>query len=168
MELLAKLGINWQLLIAQVVNFMIVLGVLSYLVYKPLLDLLDKRTERVRKAMEEAKRLEEEAESLSRQRIERLKKIDEEAGILLAQARVTAEAMHSDMLDKAHKDSQKLLEKGRQDIAAERAAALRDMQDTLAKVITQLTEKLLERTFTPEDQKKALEEVTRSIPTLLR
>ena len=55
MELLTKLGINWQLLLAQIVNFLIVLGVLGIFVYKPILNLLDARSERIRKSMDDVK-----------------------------------------------------------------------------------------------------------------
>lgn len=168
MELLSKLGINWQLLIAQIVNFMVVLGVLTWAVYRPLLDLLDRRADRIRKAMEEAKRLEEEFQALDRQRIERLKKIDEEAGKLLADARTRAEAMHHEMLEKARQDTEKILEKGHQTLAAERSAALKDIQDALATVIVQLTEKLLAREFSDSDQKKILADVQSSLPSMLK
>ena len=53
MELLTKLGVDWKLLIAQIVNFTILVSVLTYFVYRPLLDLLDARRERIRKAVED-------------------------------------------------------------------------------------------------------------------
>ncbi|PIR50188.1 F0F1 ATP synthase subunit B, partial [Candidatus Peregrinibacteria bacterium CG10_big_fil_rev_8_21_14_0_10_54_7] len=64
MELLTKLGINWQLLLAQIVNFAIVVGVLSFFLYKPLLNLIDTRRERIRKAMEDAQRIENQAKEM--------------------------------------------------------------------------------------------------------
>jgi F-type H+-transporting ATPase subunit b len=168
MELLTKLGINWQLLIAQIVNFVIVMGVLAYFVYKPLLNLLDQRSERIKKAMNEAKRLEEEARKMEAHRVEALKKIDEEAGVMLSAARAKAEAMHGEMIAKARVDAEKIVEKGRQDILAERNAALQEIQETLGKVILELTEKLLEREFSSADQKKAVQTLTTSIPALLK
>ncbi|MFA5800107.1 MAG: hypothetical protein WC840_04070, partial [Candidatus Peribacteraceae bacterium] len=78
MELLTKLGINWQLLLAQIVNFLIVLGVLGAFVYKPILNLLDARTERIRKAMEDAKRIENQAKEMEEQRQRALRKLDQE------------------------------------------------------------------------------------------
>lgn len=168
MELIAKLGINWQLLLAQVVNFLIVLGVLTYFVYKPILDLLDRRTHRIQKAMQEAKRLEEEAKKLEARRIEKLKVIDEECGRVLAAARTKAEAMHAEMLAKARSDSEHLLEKGRQDLKHERDAAMKDIQETLATVILKITQQVLEREFSPADQKKTLQKVSETLPSFLR
>ncbi len=168
MELLTKLGINWQTLVAQIVNFTVVLGVLTWAVYKPLLNLLDARTERVRKAMDDARRVEEETKALDRQRIERLKLVDEEASKLLADARVRAEGIHREVLDKARVDAEQLIEKGRQVLASERAAALKDVQDALSSVIVQLTEKLLQREFSAADQKKFLGDMQQSIPSMLK
>lgn len=42
-ELLDQLGINWKLLLAQAVNFLLLLFILKLTVYKPLLELLSKR-----------------------------------------------------------------------------------------------------------------------------
>lgn len=168
MELIAKLGINWQLLLAQIVNFLIVLGVLTYFVYTPLLDLLDRRTHRIQKAMQEAKRLEEEAKKLGAHRIEKLKEIDEECGRVLAAARTKAEALHAEMRKIAQSDSEKLLEKGRQDLRRERDTAMKDIQKSLATVILKITQQILEREFSPADQKKTLQKVSETLPSLLR
>ena len=47
MELFAKLGIDWRLLIAQLVNFVILFTALTFLLYKPLIAALDKRRAKV-------------------------------------------------------------------------------------------------------------------------
>ena len=83
MELLAKLGINWELLIAQIVNFLIVVGVLGYFVYKPILNLLDSRTERIRKSVEDARKIENQVKEMEALRTEEMKKLDEETEEIL-------------------------------------------------------------------------------------
>jgi len=168
MELITKLGVNWQLLLAQIVNFMIVLGVLSYLVYRPLLNLLDERRERIRKSLEEAKRVEEESRKMDQIRQEQMKQIDEQSGVILSEARQKAEAIRHDLLEQARKEAQEILDRGRAQLQSERTQALDEMQGALGKIIVQLTEKLLQREFTPADQKKLLHTVEQSLPTLLK
>ncbi|HLD63425.1 MAG TPA: F0F1 ATP synthase subunit B [Candidatus Peribacteraceae bacterium] len=167
-QLLAKLGVNWPLLIAQMVNFLIVLGVLTALVYKPLLRLIDQRTERIRKAMEDAKRSEEEMLKLQERRRAELKRIDEESGRLLAEARKKAEVVNAELLQKAHAEAEAVIAKGRQELRQERAEALQEVKDVLSQAVVTLTEKLLEREFTDADQKKAVSSLHDSIPTLLK
>lgn len=64
--LLDQLGINWQLLLSQGVNFFILLLVLTFFVYKPLIKIIKKRNEKIKEGLEKA----EEADV-------RLKEVDE-------------------------------------------------------------------------------------------
>lgn len=53
-ELLHNLGIDWRLLAAQAVNFLVILTVLRLTVYKPLLKMLRERRERIEKGLKDA------------------------------------------------------------------------------------------------------------------
>jgi len=53
-ELFSAFGIEWELLIAQAVNFAIVLVALWYFLYKPVLTMLEKRKEVVAQGVEDA------------------------------------------------------------------------------------------------------------------
>ncbi len=53
-SLLAAFGIQTQLLLAQVVNFAVLFGALSYLLYKPVLKTLEERRKMVAKGVEDA------------------------------------------------------------------------------------------------------------------
>src|SRR3989344_2238981 len=46
-ELFAAFGIDWKLLIVQAINFALLLTLLTYLLYKPILRLIDERREKV-------------------------------------------------------------------------------------------------------------------------
>ena len=51
MEGLTQLGVNLPSLIAYLLNFVILLGVLIFFAYKPLLRVLDQRAERIRESL---------------------------------------------------------------------------------------------------------------------
>ena len=58
-ELFSQLGVDWKLLLAQAVNFGIVLAVLTFFLYRPLLKILRERREKIAsgvKASEEGER----------------------------------------------------------------------------------------------------------------
>ena len=168
MELLSKLGIDWKLLLAQVVNFGILLGVLTAFVYRPLLDLLDARRERIAKAMEDAGRIEGQKKEMEQIRIKELQKIDQEAGAFLERAKEQAEKMKADILQVASKEAEGLLAKGKQQLEGERARVMGEVQMILTKVILEMTEKILEREFSPDDEKRLMHSLAKDLPTLLR
>lgn len=163
MELLSKLGIDWKLLIAQIVNFTILLGVLTYFVYRPLLNLLDARRERIRKAMEDAKRIEEQTKELETFRTEQLKKIDAECGVFLERTKKQAEVLRQEMLAGAKHEVEQMLAKGREQLTLERSRVMAETQEVLAQMIVKLTAKLIEREFAPSDQQRLLTHLTKEL-----
>lgn len=167
MELLTKLGINWQLLIAQIVNFAIVVGVLTYFVYKPLLNLLDARRERIRKSMEDAERIENQAKEMEEMRQQHLKKLDAEAGVLFEQARKQAEVIQKELIASAKKEAEHMIEGASKRIEEERRQMLEEVLQTVHRVVLKMTEKILEREFGPEDQKRIAESLQRELPRLM-
>ena len=53
-ELFAAFGIDWKLLIVQAINFALLLTLLTYLLYKPILRLIDERREKVAEGVRKA------------------------------------------------------------------------------------------------------------------
>ena len=111
-ELLFQLGINWKLFLSQVVNFFILLLVLTFFVYKPLIRIIKERSKKIKEGLEKA----EEADV-------RLKEIDiigagkireaEQKGIEIIKAtEVKAKILDKENQEKAEKkqkDAQELL-----------------------------------------------------------
>lgn len=168
MELLLKLGIDWKLLIAQIVNFTILVSVLTFFVYRPLLDLLDARRERIRKSIEDAKRVEEQTRELENFRTEQLKKIDQEVGALLERGKRQGETVRDEILAATKREADAILAKGQRQLEEERTRAFHDVQASLAAMIVRMTEKILAREFSPKDQERLLASLEKDIPALRR
>ena len=60
------LGINLGYLISQIINFFLLLILLRYFLYKPVIALLDKRREKIRTDLDEADKARSQAEAASR------------------------------------------------------------------------------------------------------
>lgn len=154
MDILVKLGINGSLLLAQIVNFAIVAGVLAYFVYRPLLRILDERRERIRKSMDDVVRIQHQVKELDELRQKRLIEADKEAGKILEKAKEQAEKMKHDILSAAHSEAGDILARGHQKIADDRRKVFEEAQKTLSTLIIRMTQKILEREFSAADQKR--------------
>jgi len=53
-QLLLQLGINWKLLLSQAVNFFILLVVLTFFVYKPLIKIIKERNQKIKEGLDKA------------------------------------------------------------------------------------------------------------------
>ena len=85
------LGINLPGLITQIVSFIILFFILSKLLYKPLIGLLDQRSEKVQAGLEAAERAREDAARSEDSIQQQLADARTEGQRLIAQARETAE-----------------------------------------------------------------------------
>ncbi|MEK9178109.1 MAG: ATP synthase F0 subunit B, partial [Patescibacteria group bacterium] len=52
--IIGQLGINWKLFLSQAVNFFILLIVLRAFVYKPLIQVIEKRNKKIKEGLEKA------------------------------------------------------------------------------------------------------------------
>ena len=59
---LAGLGINLPTLLAQVINFAILFGLLYLVAYKPIMRMLDERSGKIKESMEQTELIKEQAE----------------------------------------------------------------------------------------------------------
>ena len=86
-ELFSAFGIDWRLLIVQSLNFLILLGVLWYFLYKPLLTLLKKREETIAQGVADAEAAEKARGEIEVTRHEKLKEAEVEASEILSHAK---------------------------------------------------------------------------------
>jgi F-type H+-transporting ATPase subunit b len=88
--LLNAFGLNGPLLLAQLVNFGILITALYFLLYKPVLKVLEERRMLVAKGVDDAKRAEEKLAGADSEATKIVAKADAEAADLLSSAREAA------------------------------------------------------------------------------
>src|SRR3989338_2880597 len=99
MELFEKLGMDWRLLLWQLVNFIVLFGVLTKLLYKPVLKMLDERSRKIAQGLKDA-----ETATLSRQ------KGEEERNYIVREARQEAQKIIEAARGEGEKAKSEILE----------------------------------------------------------
>lgn len=135
--------IDWKLIIAQMVNFAIVIIVLYKFAIKPLGKLMDERSVKIASGLTDAKK---HKELLSETEAEYKKVIAEarkESQILVSEAKNDAERVREELIVKATLDSQKLVENGRMELEAEKAKMIGEAKKELANLVVSSAEKIL-------------------------
>lgn len=166
MELIENLGINVPLLIAQIVNFFLLLFILKKFVYKPVLNVLDQRAQRVKKSMDDAKKIEEQVKENEKMRIEKLHSTEKECGVILEKAKEEAEKTKQELLAYANMEVEKLITRGKEKLKEEKMKIIDELKQQMASVIVSASTKILERSVGKEDEKKLLDAINREISTL--
>ena len=163
MELLTKLGIDWRLLIAQIVNFTVLLFVLYRFRYKPLSTLLENRRQRIEKSLAEAARIEADAKRMDELKIQRTEEARREAAKIMEEAAQKAEAQRQATLDKTKQAAAVVVMKAKDEIQAEKTAMLCSVQSETANLVVSVAEKVLREKLDDEKDRKFIEETIKQL-----
>ena len=167
MELITKLGIDWKILIAQIVNFTILLIVLRAFVYRPLLELLEKRRGMVTKSVEDAKNAEELLADIEKTRLEAMEKIKVQSVKILDEASKKAEEMKAQITDAARKESDMMYSQAKLQMQQEKERMMKQLQQEIAEMVIAVSQKILQREFSDADMKRVLQEATQEIAKII-
>jgi len=140
-----QLGVNLPTLLVYVVNFSILLGVLYFFAYKPLLRAMDQRTTRISESLAAADRARDEAASSRSDIEEQLNESRREGQRLLDQAREAAERYREEEMVRARQEADSFVERARTDIQRERDAALDEVRVSFGDLAISAAERVIRR-----------------------
>ncbi len=143
MESLSQLGIQWSLLIAQTVNFVILFGVLSYFAYRPMLKFLDERSAKIEQGLRDAELAKKRLEEVAQEESAILGNAHKEAKDLLIKADTVAKERSAGILLDAQKSADRFLEDAKKQSAEMTKQMVSDAQKELAGVVVIAVEKII-------------------------
>ncbi len=138
-----ELGINLPSLIAYLVNFIILLGILGLFAYKPLLRMLDERTERIRESLEAADRARQDAASSQEAIQQQITEARREGQRIMDQSREAAERFRTEEMDKARQEAEAFVERARTDIQRERDNAIQEVRTSFGDLAITAAERVI-------------------------
>lgn len=125
------LGINLGYLLSQIVNFVLLLVILRMLLYKPIVNMLDRRREKITTDLQEADKARSQAEAAKQEYEKQLDEAREERRSIVAQATEQAEKMKEDILAEARAEAAEIASKARDEMEYERRQVLLEGQDQI-------------------------------------
>ncbi|MBI2724115.1 MAG: F0F1 ATP synthase subunit B [Chloroflexi bacterium] len=140
---IADLGINGPVLLAQLVNFTVLLVVLRLVAWGPLTKVLDERRERIRESLEAADQAKAQVANSERQVQEQVEAARRDAQHLIAQAQEISTRIQADARTQAQSDAETLLARARGDIQLERDNAIAELRREFADVAISAAEKVV-------------------------
>ena len=108
-EFIEQFGIDGWLLLAQTVNFSILLFVLWRFAYQPVLNMLEKRRKRVKKSIAQAEQIEKDRARTSKEFEATLLEAKAEAEAIVAKAKKTGEELKAQMQQEASEEHTRAL-----------------------------------------------------------
>ena len=153
------LGINLPLLVAFVINFVILFALLSIVLYKPVLKILDERQAKIKESLEQAEQIKEQAARSDEQIKANLEATHKEGQALIAQAAQIGERLTEEAKEKARQEAESLIAKAHAEIGRERDKAIDELRKEFVDIAILAAEKVINETLDREKQRKLIDEV---------
>jgi F-type H+-transporting ATPase subunit b len=163
MEALHNLGIDFKVLIAQIINFGILLAVLIKLLYRPILKMLDERRKRIEESLNKATEIDQKAAKMEEEMEKKRAQARNEAATIIGEAKSAAEKGGEQILLAAVKESDRVKEAAREQIELERQALYDETKKRVGKLALVLVTRSLQQDqgeeFYARNIDKALKEI---------
>ena len=158
-DLFSKLGIDGQLLIAQLVNFTILILILYKLLYKPMLDMFQKRKNAISRSLKEAKKIEEDFKNLELAKELEMREARIQSKELLNKATITVEEQKDRILAETKNTSEKLVNEAKGIIRREKEQMLKDLEKETGSLAVLMVEKFFKKNMTKDEQEKIAKDI---------
>jgi F-type H+-transporting ATPase subunit b len=155
---LEALGINLGYLVSQIINFTLLAVLLYFVAYKPVMRMLDERSLRIRKGLEDAELASKRAAEVEQQFEQRMSESRKEGQEIIAQATQMSEKARQEILDRAREEARLQIEKAREEIGRERELAMVELRQQVADLSLRISEKVIGAALDEQRQRKLIAE----------
>ena len=157
--MLDKLGIDFPQLLAFIINFLILFGLLTLVLYKPITKMLDQRAAKIKEGLDQAERIKQEmahAEETVKAEIEAGRK---EGQAIVAQASQTSDRIKEEAKAEARKETEALIAKARAEIVMEREESFNQLRREFADLAVLAAEKVIEQALYKKAHQQLIDKV---------
>ena len=156
-------GVDWPHLVAQIISFGIVCGVLYALAYKPILRMLDARRQQIASGLANAAKIEAELARIERERQDILVKADTEGKRLIEEARAVAARVQAEETRKATTAAEQIVVRAHEAAERDHARMLADLKHEVGRLVIHTTASVAGKVLTADDQRRLAEETARQL-----
>jgi F-type H+-transporting ATPase subunit b len=154
----ATFTINVFWVIVAAVNFIVFLGVIWLIFFRPVSALLESRRERIEQGLRDADAARVERENAAAERLATLAAARQEANELLARAQKQADDNRERQVAETRAEIERLREKATSDIESERQRALSEVRAQVADLAILAAARVVGETMTPTRQRRLVDQ----------
>ena len=144
-------------LIAEIIAFLLMLGVLARWVYPPIVRAAEARQKQIKAQLDQAEKARQEAEQRLNEASAAIQEAREEAGRIIERANRAAERIQQEAQEKAREEARRIVEAARRDVDAERQRAIQAIRLQMADLVTDAVRKIVGESLDGERHRKLIE-----------
>ncbi len=153
------LGVSLPTLIAQIINFVILLVILYLFAYKPIIKMFDERARKIKESVDEVQKVKEQAAQAEEEFKKKIEAASKEGQEVIARAMRTGEEARQRAQQEAKQEAQVLVEKARGEIQRERNEAIGELRQEFADLTIVAAEKVIGKSLDKEAHRQIIDQV---------
>jgi F-type H+-transporting ATPase subunit b len=153
------LGINWGLLVAQIINFGLLFVLLWIVGYKPILRMLDERSRKIKESMEQAEMVKAQATKAEEELRKQIEEGRKEGQEIVARAMKTGEELRAKAQLEAKKEAEGIITAAKTEIQRERDEAVSEIRHEFADLTITAAEKVIDRSLDKQAHRDIIDKV---------
>jgi len=158
MEILTTLGLTGRDFLWHLFNFVVLIALLTYFLYRPITTMLEERTRRIEESLAAAERAQADVAQADREREELLASTRREIQEMMTTAQQVAERIQSEARTTAQHEAQRIVETARQEAEAERAQAMAELRREVASLAVMAAERVINRSLDDQAHRQLVEQ----------
>ena len=162
-EITQQFGLNLSHFIAQVLSFSLVAFLLHRFAYRPILQVLEERKQRIAEGLANAEKIKAELARTEAARQEVMQLANQKANQMIAEARAAAARVQELETQKAIATSEQNLAKAREAAAMDHARMMTELKHEIGRLVVETTAQVTGKILTPQDQQRLIEETAKQL-----
>lgn len=158
-QLLETFDINLSSLIAQVINFSLLLLILSAVAYKPIMKMLDERSNRIKESLEQAETVKAQAQEAGEETKKRIAEAVREGQEIIGRAVKSGEELRQKAQADAKTDGENIIVRARAEIQQERDEAIDGVRREFADLTILAAGKVIDRSLDKKAHRELIDEI---------
>ena len=160
------LGISLPTLVAQVINFAILFGLLYLVAYKPIMRMLNERSRKIKESMEQTELIKEQAAHAEEEVKKQLEAAAEEGQEVIVRAVRTGEEVRQGAQQQARQEAEALIARARVEIRRERDEAIDELRGEFVDLTIMAAGKVIDRSLDKEAHRRLIDKVLKESTAL--
>lgn len=157
--MIEALGISLTEFVFYMINFLILVGVLTKFLYKPFLNVLEQRKQKIQDAFDSAEMMNKRADEKMANYTARIANVEEEGREIIKEAKQRAEAQAADIINDANEKASQIIAAAHRQIELDKQKAVDEMKQQVAALAMMAAEKIVERDIAQIGQEQIVDEI---------
>jgi F-type H+-transporting ATPase subunit b len=158
-----QFGINGQIFVSQLINFLIVLVILWRFVYRPIVKMLDERSEKIEKSIKQADEIEKRVSEIEKEKSNIITQAQRQAQEIIEKAHIQGQSRQDEIITAAKREVERIIEKGKIQLSDEKTVMMRELRKDIIDISVKAATRILQDQVDETKSKSLAEETVRKL-----